>query len=40
MPTACALTAGAPALPRDALEPLATEATSALSTQINKFLAR
>jgi len=36
----CYMTAGAPALPRDALEPLATEATSALATQINKFLAR
>ena len=35
----CYVTAGAPALPRDALEPLATEATSALATQINKFLA-
>lgn len=34
----CYLTAGAPALPRDALEPLATEATSALAAQINKFL--
>ena len=36
----CYVTAGTPALPRDALEPLATEATSALSTQINRFLAR
>jgi hypothetical protein len=35
----CYVTAGTPALPRDALEPLATEATSALSTQINRFLA-
>jgi hypothetical protein len=36
----CYVTAGTPALPRDALEPLATEATSALATQINRFLAR
>ena len=36
----CYVTAGTPALPRDALEPLATEATSALSTQINRFLGR
>jgi len=35
----CYVTAGTPALPRDALEPLATEATSALATQINRFLA-
>ena len=35
----CYVTAGTPALPRDALEPLATEATSALALQINKFLA-
>jgi hypothetical protein len=35
----CYLTAGTPALPRDALEPLATEATSALASQINRFLA-
>jgi hypothetical protein len=34
----CYVTAGAPGLPRDALEPLATEATSALATQINKLL--
>ncbi len=34
----CYLTAGAPSLPRDALEPHATEATSALAAQINKFL--
>jgi hypothetical protein len=36
----CYVTGGAPTLPRDALEPLATEATSALATQINKFLGR
>jgi hypothetical protein len=35
----CYMTAGTPALPRDALDPLATEATSALATQINRFLA-
>ena len=35
----CYVTAGTPALPRDALEPLAKEATSALATQINRFLA-
>ena len=35
----CYVTAGTPTLPRDALEPLATEATSALATQINRFLA-
>ena len=35
----CYMTAGTPALPRDALEPLATEATSALASQINRFLA-
>ena len=36
----CYVTAGTPALPRDALGPLATEATSALATQINKLLGR
>jgi hypothetical protein len=36
----CYVTAGAPALPRDALESLATEATSRLATQINKLLGR
>ena len=36
----CYVTAGTPALPRDALEPLATEATTALSAQINRFLGR
>lgn len=35
----CYVTAGTPTLPRDALEPLATEATSALAMQINRFLA-
>jgi hypothetical protein len=35
----CYVTAGTPALPRDALEPLATEATSALAAQINRLLA-
>ena len=35
----CYVTAGTPALPRDALEPLATEAASALASQINRFLA-
>jgi len=34
----CYVTAGTP-LPRDALEPLATEATSALAAQINRLLA-
>ena len=36
----CYVSAGTATLPRDALEPLATEATSALATQINRFLAR
>ena len=35
----CYVTAGTPALPRDALPSLATEATSALATQINRLLA-
>jgi hypothetical protein len=35
----CYVSAGTPALPRDALEPLATEATSALAAQINRLLA-
>ena len=35
----CYVTAGTPALPRDALGPLATEATSALAAQITRFLA-
>ena len=33
----CYVTAGTPTLPRDALEPLATEATSALAAQINRL---
>ena len=33
----CYLTAGAPAMPRDSLESLATEATSACAAQINKL---
>ena len=36
----CYVTAGTPALPRDALEPLATEATSALALQINRYFDR
>lgn len=35
----CYLTAGTPALPRDALESLATEATSAAAAQINRIAA-
>ena len=35
----CYVTAGTPAVPRDALESLAAEATSALATQINRLLA-
>ena len=35
----CYLTAGSPAMPRDALEALATEATSACAAQINKIAA-
>jgi len=35
----CYLTAGSPMMPREALEPLATEATSALAAQINKIAA-
>ncbi len=33
----CYLTAGSPAMPRDSLEALATEATSACASQINKL---
>ena len=33
----CYVTGGTTALPRDALEPLASEATSALSAQINRI---
>lgn len=33
----CYLTAGSPAMPRDSLESLATEATSAAAAQINKL---
>jgi hypothetical protein len=33
----CYLTAGSPAMPRDSLEALATEATSACAAQINKL---
>jgi len=33
----CYVTSGTTALPRDALEPLASEATSALSAQINRI---
>jgi hypothetical protein len=35
----CYLTAGSPAMPRDALDALATEATSACAAQINKIAA-
>lgn len=35
----CYLTAGTPALPREALQALATEATSAAAAQINRFVA-
>lgn len=35
----CYLTAGTPALPREALQALATEATSAAATQINRLSA-
>jgi hypothetical protein len=35
----CYLTGGSPAMPRDALEALATEATSAASAQINRIAA-
>ena len=35
----CYLTAGSPAMPRDALQALATEATSACAAQINKIAA-
>ena len=35
----CYVTGGTLALPRDALETLATEATSALAAQINRLLA-
>ncbi len=35
----CYVTAGTPALPRDALEALATEATSAAAAQINRLSA-
>jgi hypothetical protein len=34
----CYLTAGTPAMPRDALPSLATEATSAAAAQINRLL--
>jgi hypothetical protein len=33
----CYLTAGAPAMPRDSLQALATEATSSLAAQINRL---
>jgi len=33
----CYLTAGSPAMPRDSLDSLATEATSALAAQINRL---
>ncbi|MEO5676552.1 MAG: hypothetical protein ABIQ84_03320 [Usitatibacter sp.] len=33
----CYLTAGSPTMPRDALEALSTEATSACATQINRI---
>lgn len=33
----CYLTAGAPAMPRESLEALATEATSSLAAQINRL---
>ena len=33
----CYLTAGSPTMPRDALEALSTEATSACAAQINRF---
>ena len=33
----CYVTGGTTALPRDALEPLASEATSALSAQVNRI---
>jgi hypothetical protein len=36
----CYLDAGTPTLPREALEPLASEATTTLAAQINKLLAR
>jgi hypothetical protein len=35
----CYLTAGSPTMPRDALEALATEATSASAAQINRLAA-
>lgn len=35
----CYLTAGTPAMPRESLEALATEATSACATQINRLVA-
>ena len=35
----CYLSAGTPAVPRDALEALATEATSAAAAQINRIVA-
>jgi hypothetical protein len=34
----CYLTAGSPAMPRDVLESLATEATSAAAAQINRLV--
>jgi hypothetical protein len=33
----CYLTAGAPAMPRESLQALATEATSSLAAQINRL---
>ena len=36
--TLCYLTAGSPAMPRDALDALATEATSAAAAQINRLV--